>query len=192
MIVVNHILFLLVKQIIQLRDLKSLQSAIKSAKNIAGNNLNDDNTTYALFIKSEIMKYNLQNNIQFLGVISEEIMCEYYKKCNVFVSPSVIENSPNSICEAAMIGIPIVASYVGGVPSLITHEEEGYLYSSDEFYMMAHYVCEIFENKSKICERVSKNSVQKMLKINDINTNSEKNLEIYRMILEKNWIIKDK
>jgi glycosyltransferase involved in cell wall biosynthesis len=37
-----------------------------------------------------------------------------YLNCKVFVSPSPIENSPNSVWDAEILGVPTVASYVGG------------------------------------------------------------------------------
>ncbi|AWM34166.1 glycosyltransferase family 4 protein [Hymenobacter nivis] len=41
--------------------------------------------------------------------------------------PSYIDNSPNSVCEAQLVGLPVVASDVGGVSSLITEGETGLL-----------------------------------------------------------------
>lgn len=152
---------------------------------VAGSNLIESNTAYAVYIRSEIRKYELGNKIEFLGMISEQSMCEYYKKCNVFVSASVIENSSNSVCEAAMIGIPIVASFVGGISNLISHEEQGYLYPSDEFYMMAYYVCKLFENKNEICQKISKKSVKKMQEVNNVEVNSGVTIAIYKELITK-------
>ena len=39
-----------------------------------------------------------------------------------------------------MLGLPCIASYVGGVPDLLTHGVEGYLYPADAPYMLAHYL----------------------------------------------------
>lgn len=46
---------------------------------------------------------------------------------DAFVLPSRIENSPNSLCEAMLIGMPVVATRVGGIPSLVADGEEGLL-----------------------------------------------------------------
>ena len=45
--------------------------------------------------------------------------------------PSYIDNSPNSVCEAQLVGLPVVASAVGGVGSLITEGETGLLCTLD-------------------------------------------------------------
>ena len=71
-------------------------------------------------------------------------MCEQYLKANVFVLPSAIENSPNSLGEAMMLGTPTVVSDVGGVKNMIDHEKEGYVYQPDASYMIAYYAGRFF------------------------------------------------
>ena len=74
-------------------------------------------------------------------------MKEEYLSCNVFISASTIENSPNSVGEALLLGVPVVTSDVGGVSSITKHNETAFLYPSDEPYMLAYYVCKVFEEQ---------------------------------------------
>lgn len=106
-------------------------------------------TTYQLYLRKLIKKYKLQDNITFLGLLSEQEMCERYLKSHVFVSASSIENSPNSLGEAMLLGVPSVSSDVGGVKNMFIHEKDGYIYQSDAPYMLAYYVCQIFDSKEK-------------------------------------------
>ena len=69
--------------------------------------------SYPSYIKKLILKYGLMKNIKWLGQQDEGQMVEQYLNANVFVSASVIENSSNSIGEAMLLGVPIVASDVG-------------------------------------------------------------------------------
>lgn len=101
-------------------------------------------TSYEKHIVSLIKKYNLEKNVTFLGVLDEEEMCERYIKSNVFVSCSAIENSPNSLGEAMLVGCPSVSSDVGGVKNMLRHGIDGYIYPSDEPYMLAYYISKIF------------------------------------------------
>lgn len=144
-------------------------------------------TVYWKYIKKEIERLNLTSNIRFMGRLSEENMVKQYLKANVFVCPSSIENSSNSVCEAQLLGTPIVASYVGGMMDLINDEETGLLYRFEEHSMMAEKVCRIFsdtdlalklsENGKRVAEirhnhkfiSVSLNSIY-----NDIINNNEK------------------
>ncbi len=72
-------------------------------------------TDYDKFIISNIKKYNLGNNIIFTGEIKSETLANYLSKVNLYLNCSFIENSPNSILEALIVGTPILASNVGGV-----------------------------------------------------------------------------
>ena len=87
---------------------------------------------YSKYLGKLIKKYKLENNVEFLGFLSEEKMAERFLKSNVFVSPSSIENSPNSVGEAMLLGVPTVSSDVGGVKNMLTHGKEGFIYPADE------------------------------------------------------------
>lgn len=153
---------------------------------IAGTNIlaNKELTSYAAYIKELLDKYELQNILHFLGSLDEIKMCEQYQLANVFVMPSTIENSPNSICEAMMIGVPIVAANVGGTNTLITHEKEGLLYQYDAPYMLAYYIKEIFEENIDI-EIMSQNAVKQAILLNDRFIIGETIEKIYKEITSK-------
>ena len=68
---------------------------------VAGQNIFHGNVikgnTYGNYIQSLIRKYRLENNIVFLGMIDAEKMKATLLESNIFVCPSSIENSPNSL-----------------------------------------------------------------------------------------------
>lgn len=123
-------------------------------------------TYYAKYISRLIEQYNLKNHIIFTGVLDEKQMCDRYLKSHVFVSPSTIENSPNSLGEAMLLGVPSVASAVGGVSDMLKHNEEGFMYQADAPYMMAYYVCKIFGNND-LALKFSNNAREHALKTHD-------------------------
>lgn len=83
---------------------------------------------------ANIFKGRVSSNVVFYGSLSEEQLIQELKTCHLFAHPSYIDNSPNSVCEAMMLGMPVVSSSVGGVKSLITHGENGFLFNPyDEF-----------------------------------------------------------
>lgn len=100
--------------------------------------------SYQRYLKQLIRKYDLADSIRFLGKLSAEGMKQAYLDANVFVMPSTIENSPNALGEAMLLGTPCVASDVGGVTTLMTHEKEGFVYQSTAPYMLADYICKVF------------------------------------------------
>lgn len=103
---------------------------------------------YGRYLKKLIRKYNLENHVVFLGPLNAEQMKIEYLMSNVFISPSSIENSPNSLGEAQILGVPCVSSYVGGAMDMMDTNTEN-LYRFEEVEMLAYKVCCIFNNKDK-------------------------------------------
>ena len=85
-------------------------------------------STYGKYLKSLILTNQLEHKVTMLGPLGEEAMKEQFLKSSVFVCPSIIENSPNSLCEAMLLGMPVVAAAVGGIPSLVSDGRDGLLY----------------------------------------------------------------
>ena len=141
-------------------------------------------TYYGKYINKIIKKLKIEDKVVFTGLLDEKQMCQQYLNSHVFVCPSSIENSPNSLGEAMILGVPCVASYVGGVPDMLKHGEEGFIYQTDAPYMLAHYVCEIFENED-LALSFSKEAREHALKTHDRETNTKRLIEIYNSILER-------
>ena len=140
---------------------------------------------YQLYLRKLIRKMGLQKNIKFLGVLNEMQMREQYLKTNVFVSPSTIENSSNSIAEAMLMGCPIVASNVGGTKSVLQDGVEGYLYPCNEPYMLAAYVIKLFKS-DEICLSFSKASRKHAQLVHNRELNYKTIVSIYEEISDEN------
>lgn len=101
--------------------------------------------SYNRILGDIIKKYHLSQYVTFLGSLDEQQMCDRYLKSHVFVSCSTIENSSNSIGEARILGMPVVASFVGGT-RFVTDNEDGLVYQADAPYMLAAKICNIFKD----------------------------------------------
>ncbi|MBQ9361197.1 MAG: glycosyltransferase family 4 protein [Lachnospiraceae bacterium] len=117
-----------------------------------------DATAYGIYLRNLMEENGVGNAVFFMGQLNVLQMIERYIKANVYVSASSIENSSNSICEAMLIGVPTVASFVGGVPGIIEHHINGLLYPETETDMLAYYIIECFEHKD-LCSELSRQSV---------------------------------
>lgn len=137
--------------------------------------------SYANYLMSLIKRGKLEKNVVFCGVLTEEQMKERYLKSHVFLSPSNIENSSNSIGEAMILGVPIVASNVGGTDSVLENGKSGFLYPLTESYIMVQEILEIF-GSNDLANYVSKNAVQYSSHLYDSNENIRTLLEIYRRL----------
>ncbi|MDO5523584.1 MAG: glycosyltransferase family 4 protein, partial [Bacteroidia bacterium] len=61
------------------------------------------------------------------GFVSPAKMPDLYNAADVFVTPSLQENLPNTIMEAMACGTPCVGFNIGGIPEMITHRKNGYV-----------------------------------------------------------------
>lgn len=138
-------------------------------------------SSYDLYLYRLIKKYNLENNVCFLGDLSEEEMCAQYLKSHVFVSASAIENSPNSLGEAMLLGVPTVASDVGGVKNMLTHGIDGYIYPFDDEHLMAEYIRRIFLS-DELAESFSKYAKEHALQTHNRDNNYSIMMKIYETI----------
>lgn len=103
---------------------------------VAGNSLTAYGTwkeklkisAYGRYLRKLLKEGHLEERIHFLGRLSAQQMKEQYLKSHLFVCPSSIENSPNSLGEAMLLGMPCVSAEVGGIASIFTGGEDGILY----------------------------------------------------------------
>ncbi|WP_296622943.1 glycosyltransferase family 4 protein [Marivirga sp.] len=132
-----------------------------------------------------LMKENkVEDKFIFTGTLSGNEMRQRYLDSNVFVCPSSIENSPNSIGEAQLLGVPCVASYVGGVADMISDHETGLLYRFEEVEMLAESICQVFKDQD-LANKLSKQGKLAAAGRHSQSVNSEKLNSIYQTICKK-------
>lgn len=141
----------------------------------------DKFSSYGKYLQSLLEKYRLENQVHFLGNLTADDMLYQFLHAHAFVSPSTIENSSNSVCEAMLLGVPVIASYVGGTPSLIQHGTDGFLYPCDAHYMLAYYVMQIFQD-DVLAERISREARKTALERHNPGKIRKRMLEIYRAV----------
>ena len=133
----------------------------------------------------EIMDQNsLWAHIEFMNSLDSGQMKERYLRSHAVVSASNIENESNVVSEAKILGVPVVASFVGGLPNRIKHGYDGFLYQFNLPQMLAYYISVIFDNPD-IANRISKNAVESQRIINNPDTNIRRLEEIYQIIFKQ-------
>ncbi len=81
-----------------------------------------------------------------MGVATAEELREALLHASVYVHPSYIDNSPNSVCEAQVLGVPVVATNVGGVSSLFATDQVLRLVPANDPFVMATRVMDALKN----------------------------------------------
>lgn len=98
---------------------------------------------YESYLAALTKKNKLGDAVIFLGHLTAEQMKQAFLQANVFVLPSTMENSPNVLGEAMLLGLPCVAADVGGVSTLMG-EGEGILCPPVSPQKMAEGICRVF------------------------------------------------
>ena len=85
-------------------------------------------------------------DVRLCGVASPTQLRDALLESTMYFHPSYTENSPNSVCEAQILGVPVVASRVGGTDSLVEHGKTGFLYPVTDPYIAAYYIMYLVDN----------------------------------------------
>lgn len=119
---------------------KGIDAVLKSAKLLKEQtSINFKWQIVGLDMNSDLLKYFIKTlkvkpedfNIHFVGKKNPEELISMLAEADLFVHPSYIDNSPNSVCEAQIIGLPVIACNVGGLATLIEHNVTGTLVPSN-------------------------------------------------------------
>lgn len=87
-------------------------------------------------------------NLKFIGRCSDVEIANIFSRSDIYVHTALIENSPNSICEAQTFGLPIIAALCGGIESLILNKESAILVQSGDALMYTAALVKIINNYS--------------------------------------------
>lgn len=124
-----------------------------------------------------------QLGIELLGMLNDKEIIKEIKDADVYVFSSVIDNSPHSICEAQLIGCPVIATNVGGVPQLIDNGRTGFLYPYNEPHTLAFLIADIYRD-GKLLREISRNEVKEAVKRNDPKSIADTLIDIYKEVIE--------
>lgn len=83
-------------------------------------------------------------NVQVIGVKRANQIVELQQISDIYFHPSYIDNSPNSVCEAQLLGLPVIATNAGGVSSLIENAKTGFLVPTNEPHVAASIIKDIY------------------------------------------------
>jgi glycosyltransferase involved in cell wall biosynthesis len=110
---------------------------------------------------------NLREKILLKGFVENKNIPSLMKNSDIFILPSISEGIPNVVLEAMAVGLPIVATRVGGVPELIKDAENGFLVPARSSEQLAEKIL-LLLNDENLRERISQNNLNASKKY-DIN-----------------------
>jgi glycosyltransferase involved in cell wall biosynthesis len=144
-----------------------------------------DSRCASMKIISKNRHYPLQSlPVELLGSLSAPELVDTYMSSDLAVHPSHIENSSNGICEAQMLGIPLLCTAAGGTPSLVRDTITGYLIQDGDPWAMAGAILEIY-NDYESAVSVGKEARKAALKRHDKDSIFSMVISVYKQLLNQ-------
>ena len=140
--------------------------------------------SFPQYIKKLLRQYNVEDNIKFLPSLNPAEIGEHMLSSRAFWQYSVMENSPNSLAEAQVMGVPTVASDVGGTSSYSEDGVSGLLYSLENTDECAEKISRIFE-EDDLCISLSVNGKEAAVKRHDVKKNTDTLVSVYKDIISQ-------
>jgi glycosyltransferase involved in cell wall biosynthesis len=116
-------------------------------------------------------------------ISSQQDLAEIYSMADLFITPSIEDNLPNTVMEALACGTPVVAFNTGGIPEMIDHQQSGYLAEFKSSADLATGMHEVLIAANRLA--LATNARQKVL---DNYTNekvAKQYLEVYNSVFNK-------
>jgi len=148
---------------------------------IAG--VDNDEEAVTLWDKVKRKKFS-ENRVFFLGRMSVANLITELLSADLFIHPSYIDNSPNSVCEAMLLGMPVISTGSGGTSSLITDRQDGMLIHPGDPYGLTALVIELFSNP-KFTYSLGKNARIKALERHDPGNILRQLFSIYEQVVQR-------
>jgi glycosyltransferase involved in cell wall biosynthesis len=139
-------------------------------------------------LEKKVTEMHLANNITFTGF--QENVFTYLKKMDVFVLPSRTEGTPLSILEAMSVGIPVIATNVGGIPEIVIDNETGLLVSPESPLDLANSIKKLLSNPRMMNKMGQKAKALVLQRFNPINFIREHEAVYKSLLIKKNIVIK--
>ncbi len=162
--------------------LKSFYEISKQFPEVKLNLIGSGSVNYINKLKTYLKSKNIDAKVQFHGFLRHEELIPVLLKSKIFILPTFMDNSPNSLCEAMALGMPCIASDIGGIPSLIEHEENGLLFETGNYKQLAKLLLKLLVNE-KLRETLGRNAreaaIKRHLPANVANTT----IEVYKSLL---------
>lgn len=120
-------------------------------------------------------------NVNLMGSASKDVIAAELADSSCYVHTSYIDNSPNSLCEAQIIGIPVLATFVGGIPSLVK-DGCGLLYPANDPFSLSGLIRRIVSDE-KLALKISAAEISAAKQRHDPQQIGQSLLQIYNQIL---------
>lgn len=122
--------------------------------------------------------------VRVMGTATQQQLVEAITNARCYVHTSYIDNSPNSLCEAQILGAPVLSTHVGGISSLVQHGENGLLFPANDPYTLASLLKRVLGDRA-LAESLGAGARRVAMLRHNPESIKNRLVEIYKSILDK-------
>lgn len=74
-----------------------------------------------------INSFNLEDNVEFIGTLSQQSICTYLNKAKLLIHTSQFETFGLVALEANAMGVPVLTTNLGSLKEIVEHKKNGYI-----------------------------------------------------------------
>ncbi len=135
--------------------------------------------------RSNLEKYtqelSITERVRFIGEVNNQEVPKYLKAADCFCLPSLKEGFGIVILEAMAVGVPVIASQVGGIPDIVQNEKNGLLVPAKASYAISKAILEL-QKTPTLTQTLTQNALQ-TLKNYNWDTITEQLYQLYQETL---------
>ncbi len=128
-------------------------------------------------LTQKIQALGLNDCIEMLGTVDNTHA--FYRTLDVYVQPSFAEGLPNSVIEAMVAKLPVLATNIGGNKDLVTHESEGWLFEAGDTAGLTQLMQRCIDEQDKLTT-FGQQGQQRIIETYDFSSVTEDLMELYR------------
>jgi glycosyltransferase involved in cell wall biosynthesis len=100
-------------------------------------------------------------NVEFVGKVPHHEIAGLYDAADIYITTPNIDNMPVSLLECAASGLPIVATRAGGIPYLVTDEEDALLVPLNDHEAAARAILRLLRNP-ELADRLTRRARERV------------------------------
>jgi len=129
-----------------LRAMRIVGAACPSAKLLV---VGEGRPDYLEGLKQQTKSTGIEANVEWLGFKTADEIAALHALSAILIHPTYLDNSPNSVAEAMASRLPVIASNVGGIPSMIENGVTGLLIEPGNDRQLAEAIIALLHNEAE-------------------------------------------
>lgn len=110
-----------------------------------------------------VSQLGLKTHVEFKGRVFGPALVKMYQQASVLVLPSLNDSFPMVLLEAMACGIPVIGTNIGGIPTIIDNNKNGFLIPPKDVQTLTKKLVLILKNE-KLAGKLGKNGRKKVVK----------------------------